>query len=43
MKIEYMLTLLVPMPDEEEKKLKFLFSHFFVVPQKVLWRPLIPA
>ena len=23
---------------EEERKLKFLFSHFFVVPKKVLWR-----
>ena len=26
------LTLPVPIPDEE-KKIKFLFSHFFVVPE----------
>ena len=25
----------------EENKLKFLFSHYFVVPQKVLWRPFL--
>ena len=24
-------------------QVKFLFSHFFVVPQKVLWRPLRPS
>ena len=31
------LTLPVPIPDEEKKiKLNFYFSHFFVVPQKVL-------
>ena len=23
----------------EKNEVKFLFSHFFVVPQKVLWRP----
>ena len=31
----FLLTLPIPIPDEE-KKIKFLFSHFFVVPQKVL-------
>ena len=25
--------------QREKFNLKFLFSHFFVVPQKVLWRP----
>ena len=30
------LTLPVPIPSEERKLTKFLFSHFFVVPQKVL-------
>ena len=25
-----------------ENKTKFLFLHFLVVPQKVLWRPLTP-
>ena len=30
-----MLALPVPIPDEE-KKVKFLFSQFFEVPQKVL-------
>ena len=24
-----------------EIKVKFLLSHFFVVPQKVLWRPMV--
>ena len=37
-----LLTLPVPILDEE-KKFKFLFLHFFVVPQKVLWRPFQPA
>ena len=32
------LTLLVPSPERKIKKVIFLFSHFFVVPQKVLWR-----
>ena len=34
----YLLTLPVPIPDENRKliNLIFLFSHFFVVPQKVL-------
>ena len=27
---------------ETKNWVKFLFSHFFVVPQKVLWRPLRP-
>ena len=27
---------------EQIEKIKFWFSHFFVVPQKVLWRPLSP-
>ena len=27
------LTLPVPISDEEKNKVKFLFSHFFVVPQ----------
>ena len=31
-------TLPVPILDEEEKIKLNLFSHFFVVPQKVLWR-----
>ena len=26
-----------------EINIKFLFSHFFMVPQKVLWRPLMPS
>ena len=30
------LTFLVPIPAEERNQLKFLFLHFFVVPQKVL-------
>ena len=33
------LTPFVPIPDKKKKKVKFLFSLFFVVPQKVLWRP----
>ena len=35
-----MLTLDIPCISESciEIKIKFLFSHFFVVPQKVLWR-----
>ena len=37
--LEQHLTLHVPIPDEKKNKLKFLFSHSFVVPQKVLWRP----
>ena len=33
-----------PDPGQREKiNLNFLFSHFFVVPQKVLWRPLRPS
>ena len=35
------LTVNVPIPDKK-KKFKFLFSHFFVLPQKVLSRPLRP-
>ena len=31
-----MLTLPVPIPNEEKNQLKFLFSHFFVVTQKFL-------
>ena len=31
-----LLTLPVPIPDEEKKLAKFLFSRFFLVPQKVL-------
>ena len=34
------LTLPAPCILENKNKLNFLFSHFFVVPQKVLWRPL---
>ena len=31
------LNITLPFPVlDEEKKIKFLFSHFFVVPQKVL-------
>ena len=39
------LTLNVPCISESsiEITIKFLFSHFFVVPQKVLWRPLRPS
>ena len=29
------LTLPVPIPEEEKKLTYFLFSHFFVVPQRV--------
>ena len=33
-----------PNPGQREiKQLKFLFSHFFAVPQKVLCRPLGPS
>ena len=39
-KVTYTLTNLqlkaVPIPDEEKNSVKFLFSHFFLVPQKVL-------
>ena len=28
-----------PQTPDKKNQLKFLFSHFFVVPQKVLWRP----
>ena len=41
------LTLNVPCISESyieiKIKLKFLFSHFFLVPQKVLWRPFMKA
>ena len=36
--IKLLLTLPVPIPDEE-RKLIFYSHTFFVVPQKVLWRP----
>ena len=33
-----MVFLTFPVPvQEEERKLKLLFSHFFVVAQKILW------
>ena len=38
-----LLTLPAPTPDKEKKIHKFLFSHFFVVPEKVLRRPLRPS
>ena len=31
-----LFTFPVPVPDEERELTKFLFSHFFVLPQKVL-------
>ena len=34
------LTFPAPCISENKNKFNFLFSHFFVVPQKVLWRPL---
>ena len=38
----FLSTLPVPIPDKENKIiLKFLFSHFLVVPQKVLLRLII--
>ena len=41
---EFILTLNVPYISESyieiKMKVKFIFSHFFVLPQKVLWRPL---
>ena len=34
-----MITLPVLSPGKRENKLQFLFSHFFVIPHKVLWIP----
>ena len=42
---KFLLTLPAPCITESyiQVKIKFLFSHFFVVPQKVLSRPLRPS
>ena len=40
-----LLLLILPalIPDEEKKLRQIFFSHLFVVPHKVLWRPLRPS
>ena len=42
-KKKHILSLNVPIPDKKKKLTENFFSHFFVVPQKVLWRPLEPS
>ena len=37
--VENGLPLPILIPDEEKKLTSFLFSHFFVVPKKILRRP----